>query len=69
MRFTFATRFSWQPLSLAAGQLPASMRPIASYWDGREHLNWNMIAVVDAIDRGFLAFPAGDPFSFQKGAN
>src|SRR5207244_1618820 len=34
-RFTFVGRFSWQPLALAAGQLAVSMRPIASYWDGR----------------------------------
>jgi len=69
MRFTFGGRFSWQPLSLAAGSLTASMRPISAYWDGVEHLGWNMIAVVDAVDRGLLIFPANEPFAYQKGAN
>lgn len=69
MRFTFSGRFAWQPFSLGAGSLTASMRPVAAYWDGLERLNWNMIAVVDAVDRGLLVFPALEPFSFQKGAN
>jgi len=69
MRFTFGGRFSWQPFSLGAGSLLASMRPVAAFWDGRERLNWNMIAAVDAIDRGLLVFPALEPFAYQKGAN
>jgi len=69
MRFTFAGRFSWQPFSLAVGQLPTSMRAVAAYWDGRERLNWNMIAAVDAVERGLIMFPASAPFAYQKGAN
>lgn len=69
MRFTFTGRFAWQPLSLGAGSLTASMRPVAGFWNGKERLNWSMIAVVDAIDRGLLVFPTDTPFAFQKGAN
>ncbi len=69
MRFVFTGRFAWQPLSIGAGSLAATIKPIASYWDGAEQLNWRMIAVVDAIDRGLLVFPVDQPFAFQKGIN
>lgn len=69
MRFAFTGRFAWQPLSIGAGSLAATIKPVASYWDGVEHLNWRMISVVDAIDRGLLVFPVDQPFAFQKGIN
>lgn len=69
MKFTFAGRFSWQPLSIGAGSLAASLRPVSAWWDGKEHLGWNMLAVVDSIDRGLYMFPASSPFSFQKSVN
>jgi len=69
MVFTFGGRFAWQPLSIGAGSLAASMRPVSAWWDGTEHLGWNMIGVVDAIDRGLFLFPANEPFTFQKAVN
>lgn len=69
MKFSFAGRFSWQPLSIGAGSLAASMRPVSGWWDGTDHLNWSMLAVIDAIDRGLFMFPANSPFSFQKAVN
>jgi hypothetical protein len=69
MRFAFSGRFAWQPLSIGAGSLSASIKAVASTWDGVEQLNWRMVAVVDAIDRGLLVFPADQPFAFQKGIN
>jgi hypothetical protein len=69
MRFTIGARFAWQPLSIGAGSLSGSIKPITAYVDGIEKLNWRMIAVVDAIDRGLLVFPTDEPFTFQKGIN
>jgi hypothetical protein len=69
MRFTLGGRFAWQPLSIGAGSLAGAIKPVAAYVDGVEKLNWRMIAVVDAIDRGLLVFPSDEPFTFQKGIN
>ncbi|MBI2393567.1 MAG: hypothetical protein HYV09_28575 [Deltaproteobacteria bacterium] len=69
MRFVFGARFTWQPLSLAAGSLNTALVPVAATWDGKERLNWNMVAAVDAIDRGLILFPALFPFSFSRIVN
>jgi hypothetical protein len=69
MRFTFSGSFNWTPLSVGAGSLSASLKPVSGWWDGKEHLGWNMLAAVDAIDRGLYLFPASSPFSFQKSVN
>lgn len=69
MRLTIGGRFAWQPLSIGAGSLAGAIKPVVAYVDGVEKLNWRMIAVVDAIDRGLLVFPTDEPFTFQKGIN
>lgn len=69
MRFTIGVRFAWQPFSIGAGSLAASIKPVSSWVDGVDKLNFRMIAVVDAIDRGLLVFPTDEPFTFQKGIN
>lgn len=68
MQLTFGVRWAWTPLSLGAGQLPQTVKPVTAFWDGVEHLNWDMIGVVDAIDRGLFVVPALNPFdtTYQK---
>lgn len=68
MRFTFTTRWSWQPLSIGAGVLPTAIELVGGS-SGRNVLNWNMIAVVDSVDRGLFVFPGFEPFSAQKVVN
>ncbi len=69
MRFVFGGRFAFQPMSLAAGVLLQTVKPIAATWDGEEQLRWRMIATVDAVERGLFVFPGGAPYSFQKAVN
>ncbi len=68
MRFTFSARWAWQPFSVNAGALPTAIE-LVGWSSGRNVLGWNMIAIVDSVDRGLFVFPAFEPYTAQKVVN
>jgi len=60
MSFTFNARFAFLPLALTIGSLPTSIKSLAYVRDGVDLLDWSMIGVVDAIDRGLSVVSVDD---------
>lgn len=62
MQFAFNARFVFTPLAITVGQIPQSIKSMSIGWDGKERLNWSMIASVDAVDNGLFMFSGYSPF-------
>ena len=60
MRFTFAARFNFSPLTLGIGTLPTSIRPVTAMQQGYDLLRWDEVSAIDAIDKGLTLFWVGD---------
>lgn len=60
LTFAFGARYVFTPLTVPGGAMPTTIRALQKWKNGADLLNWEMIALVDAIDKGLGVFFVSD---------